>query len=86
MEPNATFFFFNFIIRKPLNISFHIFKKIHQSTTTKNVDTNTPIDFKKELILSGGPVGNTSNDGIDIIRNCEKSSNSSQKNKKTNHM
>jgi hypothetical protein len=68
MEPNATFFFFNLIIRKPLNITFHIFKKFHQLTAKKNVDINTPIDFKEELILRGGPIGNNSNYGIDIKR------------------
>jgi len=51
-------------------------------TTKKNVDTNMPIDFKEELILRGWPIGNTSNYGIDIKKNCEKSSNSPQKNKK----
>jgi hypothetical protein len=59
-------FFFKLIIRKPLNISFHIFEKIRQLTTKKNVDTNMPIDFKEELILRGGPIENTSNYGIDI--------------------
>jgi hypothetical protein len=42
-------------------------------TTKKNVDTNPPIDFKEELILRGGPIGNTSNYGIHIQKNCEKS-------------
>ncbi len=41
-----------------------------------------PIDFKEELILRGWPIGNTSNYGVDIKKNCEKSSNSPQKNKK----